>query len=178
LENKAETVNRVLDIGTGSGCIALAIKSKRPQYDLVGIDVSEAALELAHANAEKYELRIDFKLIDFLNKSQWQSLGKFNQILSNPPYISRLEKSKMSDSTVKYEPEIALYPEDDDVLIFYKSIAEFGKSHLSEEGRVYLECNEFNSEKVKEIFINAGYPNTELIKDLQQKDRFVTAKLD
>lgn len=165
----------VLDIGTGSGCIPIAIKSKRPDFNVTAIDISKSALRVAQINAEKYELNISFQQRDILDENTWDSLPLYTDIISNPPYIPRSEESKMSESTLKYEPAIALFPDGEDELIFYKRIAEFSELHLQNNGKVYLECNEFNAKEVKTIFQNKSFSKVDLVKDLQQKDRFVVA---
>ncbi|GLR18289.1 peptide chain release factor N(5)-glutamine methyltransferase [Portibacter lacus] len=165
----------VLDIGTGSGCIPVALKSKRVDFKMTAIDLSEGALKVAKRNAEKYELGIDFKCLDFLDRAAWQVLEKYDLIVSNPPYIPVSEKDRMSASTLAYEPEMALFPESDDEFIFYRQIAEFGKTHMNESGSIFLECNEFNAAGVKEIFEHSGYSQVNLLKDMQGKDRMLKA---
>ncbi len=164
---------RVLDIGTGSGCVPITLKKNKPEIEALGIDISEEALQVAKRNAERHECLLHFKKLNFLDSDQWAGLGRFDLVVSNPPYIDRSEKQVMSSSTLSYEPEIALFPNDSDVLVFYRKIAEFSKVHLKEGGRIYMECNEFNSEDVVLVFQEAGYPNTQMIQDLQGKDRIV-----
>ena len=165
----------VLDVGTGSGCIALALKNKRSTFDMTAIDVSTDALNIARRNAERQEQKINFVEMDFLDPKARKGLGLYRLIVSNPPYISVDEKDKMSVSTLNFEPDQALYPDHEDVLIFYKTIADFGQEHLEHGGRVALECNEFNAQEVRKIFNNRNYTNVELIKDMQGKDRILSA---
>ncbi len=165
----------VLDVGTGSACIAIALKNKRSAFDVTAIDVSNEALKIGRRNAERQEQKINFVQMDFLDPTARKGLAKYKLIVSNPPYISVDEKDKMSLSTLTFEPDQALFPDHEDVLIFYKTIAEFGKVHLEQEGRVVLECNEFNALEVRDIFENHHYSNVEMVKDMQGKDRILTA---
>jgi len=167
---------RVLDIGTGSGCIAISVKCRRPGCEVDAIDISSAALEVAKTNAEKNEAGVKFLQLDFLNEDSWFSLVNYDNIISNPPYISEEEKEHMSASTLDHEPNIALFPNDDNILIFYEKIAKFGSKQLNAGGSIYLECNEFNAHQVKEIFEKANYPTVKLVKDMQGKDRILVAR--
>ena len=123
MENKRDEKINVLDIGTGSGCIPISIKKNRVNFVTTGIDKSEEALDVARSNAERLELNVDFRQIDFLDTLQRSQLGKFDIIISNPPYVSHSEQHLMSDSTLRYEPDMALYPEGNDELVFYKKIS-------------------------------------------------------
>jgi len=168
LSEKLPLGSRILDIGTGSGCIPIALKKKRNDFDVWALDKSVGALKVAKVNAEKNEVRVSFDHIDFLDELAWENFGLFDVIVSNPPYISVDERKHMSKSTVTYEPDLALFPESEDVLIFYKKIAKFAREHLAEGGKIYLECNEFNTHEVAEMFEHA-----EIVKDMQGKDRMV-----
>lgn len=174
-ETRFEKKLKVLDVGTGSGCIPIIIKNKRSDYTCVAIDISKAALAVAQNNAERHELKIDFRVCDFLDASAWSSFENFDAIISNPPYIGQDEKTKMTSSTLLFEPYQALFPEDDDVLIFYKKVADFGLQKLNEGGMIFLECNEFNAQEVKEIFQRKGYVSIDIIRDMQEKDRMILA---
>lgn len=168
LSDEQAAGSRVLDIGTGSGCIAIALKKKRSDFVVSAIDKSTEALQVARINAEKNEVKIRFSQMDFMSELAWENFGLFDLIVSNPPYVSQGEKSLMSKSTVKYEPDLALFPDHEDVLIFYKKIARFAKEHLAEKGRIYLECNEFNANQVAGLFDDAI-----ILQDMQAKDRIV-----
>ncbi len=143
---------KILDVGTGSGCIPIVLKRKRGDFEIIAVDKSREAIQVAKMNAEKHEVKIKFMQMDFLSELAWENFGLFDVIVSNPPYISSTEKSVMSASTLKYEPDLALFPEDEDVLIFYKKIAAFANEHLATKGRIYLECNEYNVEEVAALF--------------------------
>lgn len=162
---------RILDVGSGSGCIPLALKSKRNDFEIIGLDKSPGAIKIAKINAEKNELKVRFDELDFLNELTWENYGLFDVIVSNPPYISQDERKEMSPSTLKFEPDMALFPEDLDVLIFYKKIAEFAREHLADGGRIFLECNEFNVKEVAALF-----QESKIVKDMQGKERFVLAQ--
>lgn len=164
---------KVLDIGTGSGCIALAIKKYCMQSEVMAIDISEEALTVAKSNSSQLGLELELKQVDFLDQSSWKQLpSNLDMIVSNPPYVSKDEMSQMSPGTVKFEPSTSLFALDDP-FIFYKKIALFGRSHVSDRGRILVEINEFRAFETKSIFLEAGYKNVKLIHDLQGKSRFI-----
>ena len=175
----------ILDIGTGSGCIPITLKTKNPALNLTAIDISEAALITASRNAFRLNADVDFKLIDILNKNNKQTLPKFDTIVSNPPYIPNAEKALMHNNVLHYEPHLALFVDDDSPLIFYEKIAEFAEKHLNtvdegnpeEGGKGYLffECNEFNAEQVVDLLSTKRFKNIELRKDMSGKDRMIRA---
>ena len=121
----------ILDIGTGSGCIALAIKKNLPAADVTAIDVSKQALYIASINAATYDADIIFLKVDFLDESEWESLPMFDIIISNPPYIPINEKSNLDTNVTAYEPHQALFVPDNAPLLFYEKIATFGIKHLT-----------------------------------------------
>jgi release factor glutamine methyltransferase len=169
LNNK--TAPKILDIGTGSGCIPIAIKDKLATAELTAIDKSPGALNLAKENAALYNQEINFLEVDFLNKEERAKLDKYDIILSNPPYIDLSEKSRMSKSTITYEPDLALFTETDP-LIFYKTIESFAQTHLNKNGFCLLEINEFRAEETQAVFKSDKW-NSEIIKDLQGKPRIL-----
>ncbi len=119
-------------------------------------------------------LDVDFIQLDFLNKEEWNSLKKYDVIVSNPPYIPVKEKASMSKNVTEYEPGIALFVENNDPYIFYKKIAQFSKSHLNPNGKIYVEVHENYAADVKKIFENAGF-TSEIKKDIYGKERMVKA---
>lgn len=161
---------QILDIGTGSGCIPITLKTKCDQSTITAIDVSAAAIEVAQKNALDHKADIQFKQLDFLDSKQWGSLEVYDVIISNPPYISPVEKSKMSVSTVRHEPSIALFTAGDP-LVFYKKIKDFASDHLSKTGVIFLELNEFNAEETLAIFSDTY--DCQLIEDMQGKARIL-----
>jgi len=167
----------VLDIGTGSGCIPVALKKKLRELDVYALDVSEGALNVAKKNASEQKATITFFQTDILDKSKWNSLPKFDIIVSNPPYIKQSEEKEMRGNVLIHEPHLALFVPDEDALLFYKTIAEFGLQHLNKDGRLYLEINEIMGNKVKELLEQKSYSNIEVKKDMQGKDRMVRVTL-
>jgi release factor glutamine methyltransferase len=162
----------LLDIGTGSGCIPIAVKKKLPGGSVSSIDVSVEALQVAKQNANTLGADIDFLVFDFLNEALWDSLPVFDVIVSNPPYIKQSEEKNMPKNVLDFEPSIALFVPDEDALLFYRKIAAFAKSHLNKKGMIFLEINETLGKEVVALFENDGYV-VELKKDLQGKDRMV-----
>ncbi len=166
---------RIIDIGTGSGCIAISLK-KNLSADVTAIDVSKDALQVAEKNAIDLAAEIQFIQIDFLDTNQWNKLGMYDIIVSNPPYIKYEEKDSMRNNVLQHEPHLALFVENDDPLIFYKLIAQFGKIHLNNKGSIWLEINETLGIETKGLMENYSYQVT-IIKDLQGKDRMIKATL-
>ncbi len=166
----------ILDIGTGSGCIPIALKRRIRKAVVWSCDISDAALTVAKKNAPSLGTAINFVQLDFLDQSTWSQLPSFDIIVSNPPYVPERDKESMQPNVLDYEPHTALFVPDNDALIFYKAIAEFGKLHLHKGGTVYLEIHESLGEATTAIFRSAGY-HTELKKDMQGKDRMVKAVL-
>lgn len=140
-ENKSKSGLKILDIGTGSGCIALALKSKSIDAEVTAIDVSSKALEIAQKNSVHLDLNINFLQLDMLNEKLWSQLGNYDIIVSNPPYIPQEEMKDMTSSVLDYEPHLALFVEDDP-LLFYKQILYFATSHLNPKGLVYFETSQ------------------------------------
>ena len=166
---------RVLDIGTGSGCIPISLKKMHPSVFVRAIDREGSALQLARKNATDQQTSIDFLELDFLNQSNWPTLGSVDLLISNPPYIPYSEKNTLSRNVAEYEPAAALFVPDDDPLIFYKAIAAFGKRNLSEDGVILLECHEQYAHDVSNTMCQAGYDSV-VVKDLFDRNRFVRAR--
>ena len=162
----------ILDIGTGSGCIAIALKKNLPAAIVSAIDVSEMALAVAEENAVRYNAHIDFMQMDFLDEKKWGRLPQYNIIISNPPYIPENEKEKLAKNVLDYEPHTALFVRDKDPLLFYRKIASFGRSHLHSKGKIYLETHEDYTKEVKALF-NKDYSYAEIKKDLFGKERML-----
>lgn len=165
---------KILDIGTGSGCIAVSLKRRLRKAEVWGCDVSEAALGIAKRNADTMGTDIHFIQIDFLNKEERNKLPVFDIIVSNPPYVPEKDKLQMEKNVLRFEPSLALFVKNDDPLIFYKVIAEYGKTHLSKNGAVYTEIHENLGRGTISVFESNGY-KTELKKDMQGKDRMIKA---
>ncbi len=173
-DNPEKNLKKVLDIGTGSGCIPITLKTNLPNSAVMSIDISSEALTIAQNNAIDHDVNIDLRQIDFLDESNWHDLPLFDCIVSNPPYIKDSEKTTLSKHVIKYEPSIALFVSDEDPLIFYRKIALLGKQHLEKSGTIYLEINQTLGKEVIELFQEYGY-QTELRKDLMENDRMVKA---
>lgn len=167
----------ILDIGTGSGCIPITLKKKLPKTEITAIDVSAEALSVAKRNAANLHADINFKELDFLNEQNWHELDSYDVIVSNPPYIKQSESASMHINVLSFEPHIALFVTDDDALLFYRKIALFGKTHLTINGKIFVEINEALGAESIALFESYGYTAT-LKKDMQQKDRMIVASLN
>jgi release factor glutamine methyltransferase len=167
-------VKTVIDIGTGSGCIPIALKKNLPELTIRALDVSEGALNVAVKNAMLQGTQVYFMRMDFLDRGLRESLGRFDLIVSNPPYVKSSEAEGMNKNVLDHEPRLALFVPDEDALLFYREIAAFGKTHLNYGGMVFMEINEALGNEVQELFTKEGY-KTELRKDMQGKDRMVKA---
>ncbi len=168
------SLKTILDIGTGSGCIALSLGLPFLEVDILGIDISEAALKVAQQNSVALKRPIRLQQLDFLDRTAWDSLGSFDCIVSNPPYIKQSEKAMMHENVLSYEPHQALFVEENDPLCFYTAIAEFATNHLILGGSVYVEINEALGAETMVSFNATGF-ETHLKKDLQGKDRMIKA---
>lgn len=169
---KTNSPLRVLDIGTGSGCIPVSLKRKFTDAEVWGCDISDGALSVAKKNALANNVSVRFIQLDFLNPEQWKSLPVFDTIVSNPPYIPERDKTTMHSNVLNYEPHQALFVPDNNALVFYNAIAAFAKAHLSPGGHIYLEIHECLGDGVAALFLENGF-RAELKKDMQQKDRML-----
>jgi release factor glutamine methyltransferase len=165
---------KILDIGSGSGCIPIALKRRIRKAEVWSCDVSEKALEVAKKNAASLGTDVRFFQIDFLDKDQWHTLPSFNIIVSNPPYVPEKDKKAMQPNVLEYEPATALFVPDNDPLVFYRAIAEFGKTNLNKNGSIYAEIHESLGASTAALFHESGY-STELKKDIQGKERMMRA---
>ncbi len=162
----------ILDIGTGSGCIPIAIKKNLPASIVTAIDISHAALELAKENAAMHNAYISFKQLDFLDESTWNSLPAFDIIISNPPYIPLNEKEKMEKHVTDFEPHVALFVPDNSPLLFYEKIAAFGRNNLLPNGKIYLETHEDFAAETADLF-RKDYHTVIVKKDMYGKERML-----
>ena len=163
---------KVLDIGTGSGCIPISIKKNIPYAFITAVDVSKAALAIAKRNATANDVEIDFKELDFLNENNYSELASYDLIISNPPYIPELEKDFLNKNVVGFEPHLALFVPNNDRLIFYRKIVFFAANHLQQNGRILLEIHEDFSTETAALFLAEKYI-VEIKKDMQGKDRML-----
>ena len=164
-----------IDIGTGSGCIAIALKKKLPRAGVMAIDASEGALAVAQKNAGALHVDVQFSTIDFLSPEQRNTLPQVHLIVSNPPYIPEQEKATMAHHVVGFEPAQALFVSNDDPLIFYKAIAEFATNKLLPGGWIFVEISENAGQACVKLFEESGW-KVELKKDLQERDRMLMAR--
>ncbi len=167
----------VIDLGTGTGCIPLAIKAKRPLWNVSGIDVSQEALALARSNALNLGLDVRFKAADLLKDfSDLVFKGTFDVVVSNPPYIPRTDASSMLPNVLNHEPHLALFVPDSDPLLFYRRILVFCEQFLEMDGYIFVEIHEDLSTETLRLFYDAGFANIKLRKDLQGKSRMIMAQ--
>ena len=159
----------ILDIGTGTGCISVSLANHN-SFVVDALDISSSALDLAKQNAKKNKVNINFIEADIL---EYKSDKKYDLIVSNPPDVRNLEKKKMQNNVLNFEPELALFVEDDDPLVFYRAILEFANSNLSKKGSVYFEINEYLFKEILSLLYSYGFVEIELKKDLFGKNRFI-----
>ncbi len=177
IDGKSEL--NILDIGTGSGCIAIALKKHLPEANISAIDISDEALLIAKTNAILNHTKINFLQGDILNTESGKQNPKYriDIIVSNPPYVRISEKEKMSKNVLDYEPHIALFVEDKNPLLFYNSIADFALKNLSANGKLYFEINEALGSDVKKLLEEKGFKNVEVKKDMSGKDRIAVGSM-
>ncbi|MDL5049192.1 peptide chain release factor N(5)-glutamine methyltransferase [Oscillatoria amoena NRMC-F 0135] len=168
-----ETTVRILDIGTGSGCIAISLKSLMPHAEVYATDISEEALAIAQKNIERLEPQVKLIKHDILNENI--PIKDVDIIVSNPPYVTQQEKKSMQQCVLDHEPHLALFVPDNDPLIFYKAIALRGKRVLKPGGNVVVEINALYGNETVSVFESENYTDVALIKDMTSKDRFVRA---
>ena len=165
---------RILDVGTGSGAIAVSVAHNVAGAEVVAVDISDDALEIAKSNAAKNGVNIEFVKADALG--DMSTLGKFDIIVSNPPYIPQSDIDSMNRNVVDYEPHTALFVADDDALCFYRSIAQNGVTMLSEGGGLYFEIYEQFGGQIADMLADLGYRDIEVVKDIFGKERMVWSR--
>ena len=175
--NKSKGQISILDIGTGSGAIAISLSLFLASARVEAIDISEVALSIAKENAYANKAEVGFFKNDILNLSTTNELPLYHVIVSNPPYIRQSERRMMSRNVIDYEPEIALFVEDSDPLVYYRAIAGFALSHLEPGGELWFEINESEGENIMSLLNNMGFRNIEIIQDLNSKPRYAFAEL-
>jgi release factor glutamine methyltransferase len=167
----------LIDLGTGTGCVPLAIKAERPSWVVSAIDVSQEALALARSNAFKLSLDVHFEEVDLLQDlSGLEFKDAFNVVVSNPPYIPHADALSMLPNVLNHEPHLALFVPDTDPLLFYRRIVAFCEQYLSIDGYVFVEIHEELSAETMQLFHEAGFANIELRKDLQGRSRMIKAQ--
>ena len=166
----------ILDIGTGSGCIAISLACELPDAQVFACDISGKALKIAQENAERNKANVIFEKVNILEPFTVHH-SPFTVIVSNPPYVMNAEKAEMERNVLEYEPHLALFVEDNDPLIFYRKIAEFAAKNLIDRGLCIVEINQAFGLETAELFWNQGFSEVEVLKDMFGKDRMVKAVL-
>ena len=165
----------ILDIGTGTGCIPISLKTNLPQANVSAIDVSEKALEVAKRNAVSNKVDISFIQADILEVEDLSQY--FDIIVSNPPYVRNLEKEEIKKNVLDYEPHLALFVEDTDALLFYRKIAQLALKNLSPNGLLFFEINQYLGKETFGLLKNLGFKNIELKKDIYGNDRMIKCSI-
>ena len=168
---------KILDIGTGSGCIAISLAKNIPHAQVFALDVSEKAVETAKKNAEINEVEVHFiqqNILEITNLTFDLGLSTFDIIVSNPPYVRMLEKEEIKPNVLEFEPHLALFVEDNDALLFYRKIAQLAKENLSEDGKLYFEINQYLGKETVQLLEDLKFKNSKLIKDIYGNDRMIS----
>jgi len=166
---------KILDIGTGSGCIAITLAKNLPNAEVYAIDVSKKALETAKRNAINNNVEVTFIFQDILVTDELKS--KFDVIVSNPPYVRNLEKVEIKKNVLDYEPHLALFVDDNDALVFYKKIAALAQNNLLENGQLYFEINQYLGQEMIDLLGKMDFINIDLRKDIYDNDRMISGKV-
>jgi len=185
VDRSSLTNSNILDIGTGSGCIAISLKKNLPNASVSAIDISTGALKTAKQNADLNEVKIDFIHDDILNskfkiqnsKISGENNQRFEVIVSNPPYVTLHDKTQMHTNVTDFEPHSALFVPKDDPLIFYKAIVDFALNNLTANGLLFLEINESLGKETVRLLQIKGFKDIELRKDMSGRDRMVKAEV-
>lgn len=165
---------QIVDIGTGSGCIAISLKKNLPQFGVSAIDISADALKTAKENAKLSEVKVEFIEADILD---WHTSSQISLIISNPPYVTPHDKTQMHANVTDFEPHTALFVPENDPLLFYKAIADFAITHLAEKGLLFFEINESYGVETVKLLADKGFKDIELRKDMSGRDRMIKASL-
>ena len=165
---------KILDIGTGSGCIAISLANYIPNAKVFAIDVSESALDTAKKNAESNKVEVTFTNKNILETVDLEQ--QYDIIVSNPPYVRNLEKEEIKKNVLNNEPHLALFVEDDDALIFYRKIAELAQKNLSEKGQLFFEINQYLGQEMINLLEEMNFKNVELRKDIYGNDRMIRSE--
>ncbi len=164
-KNNRDSVIRILDVGTGSGCIAIALARTLPNAQVFALDISEDALRVAKDNAKRNNVDVTFFQDDIFNLNLDAEI-QFDIIVSNPPYVREMEKSQIKTNVKGYEPEIALFVPDEDALQYYEAIVDFSKDSLCDKGRLFLEINQYLAKETQQLLVDSDFNEVELRKDI------------
>ena len=178
LGNGLQGCKKILDIGTGSGCIAITLAAEMPKAEVTAWDISEEALKVAKENAKRTNVHVKFEQVDILHlpSSILHLTSAFDLIVSNPPYICNKERETMEANVLEHEPHTALFVPDDDPLLFYRAIAQYGQTALKEGGWLYFEINPLYAETLCEMLSKMSYHDIEIKEDQYGKQRMIRAK--
>jgi release factor glutamine methyltransferase len=174
-KHKQNTPLKILDIGTGSGCIPITLKHHLPNNEVHALDVSQEALNIATKNAQLNKVNVNFKLQDILILTA-EDITKYDIIISNPPYVCRSESQYMFKNVLDFEPHLALFVEDNDALKFYKAICNYSQSNLNNGGFLYFEINEHFEKEIIKLLTDNGFQDIESKKDIRGKERMVRGR--
>lgn len=182
VENSKKKNITILDIGTGSGCIAISLQKKLPKSTISAIDISEKAIVIAKKNAKKNKVNINFFKADILKTTSLDEIFKkentsFDIIVSNPPYVRELEKAEIKNNVLQNEPHLALFVDDENPLLFYKKIAGLAKQNLTKNGLLFFEINQYLFQETIELLNEFGFYSTKLKKDIFKNNRMLKARL-
>lgn len=187
VENSKSAVEslKILDIGTGSGCIAISLAKNLPNAEVFAVDVSEKALAVAQKNAENNKVKVNFvnanilsvTNLNELSTSNFQVPTHFDIIVSNPPYVRNLEKAEIKPNVLEFEPHLALFVEDTDALLFYRKIAHLASKNLAQNGKLFFEINQYLGKETVGLLENLGFKSIELKKDIYGNDRMIQSTL-
>ncbi|ABQ08053.1 peptide chain release factor N(5)-glutamine methyltransferase [Flavobacterium johnsoniae] len=166
---------KILDIGTGSGCIAVSLAKNLPNADVYAIDVSKKAIETAKRNAIRNDVNVTFIFQDILQAEELKC--KYDVIVSNPPYIRNLEKEEIKKNVLDYEPHLALFVDDNDALLFYRKIASLAQNNLLAKGQLYFEINQYLGKEMIELLGKMDFINIDLRKDIYDNDRMIKVNI-
>lgn len=179
--SQTKDIINILDIGTGSGCIAITLSLEIKNAIVTAIDISKDAIELATINNKKLDAAVEFIERDILQSdiesTTTSAHNTYDIIVSNPPYITISEQESMEKNVVKYEPSLALFVPDNSPLLFYQAIAQYGLTHLKKDGKIYFEINQRYGSETVQMMQNLGYKNVELHSDINNNERMVKAEL-
>jgi release factor glutamine methyltransferase len=166
---------KILDIGTGSGCIAISLAKNLPNAEVFAMDISKKAIKTAKRNAANNNVEVNFILKSVLELEILKS--DYDIIVSNPPYVRNLEKQEIKKNVLDYEPHLALFVEDNDALIFYRKITELAQKNLLENGQLYFEINQYLGKEMIDLLEKMNFKNIELRKDIYDNDRMISCKV-
>ncbi len=175
-ENQQQPRLHLIDIGTGSGCIAISLQKNLPNSTVTAVDVSKEALSVARANAETLEAAVEFRCLDILEWELAFGEEQFDIVVSNPPYITQSEKQAMHTNVLQHEPHTALFVPEEAPLLFYDYIADFALHHLSANGKLYFEINQYLANETKDLIQKKGFKDVKIINDINGVARMLSAR--